>query len=250
MGPGSFPGTSWPLPTAPARLPGQSARRQRAVLPDDVWTKAARSRDPPPQARPTRPYQRCARVRRMPPHPFVSFHRPAATSACVARPPSPPALPRPPAHPHIQAPKNAHRERQRMPSRRLIKDPERYKTVLCATWAANGECPYGRKCQFAHGKEELRLRLPSTALAPAPSMAPPGPSGVGAPYGLGAGPQLSQFPPSTGWTMPPLPPGPPPPASNHQIGGVNASLLGSDGGAGPLRQQQRSAWGACRCPPR
>ena len=126
-----------------------------------------------------------------------------------------------------------------MPSRRLIKDPERYKTVLCATWAANGECPYGRKCQFAHGKEELRLRLPSTALAPAPSMAPPGPSGVGAPYGLGAGPQLSQFPPSTGWTMPPLPPGPPPPASNHQIGGVNASLLGSDGGAGPLRQQQQ-----------
>jgi hypothetical protein len=45
-----------------------------------------------------------------------------------------------------------------MPSRRLIKDPERYKTVLCATWTANGDCPYGRKCQFAHGKEELRTR--------------------------------------------------------------------------------------------
>lgn len=46
-----------------------------------------------------------------------------------------------------------------MPSRRLIKDPERYKTVLCANFVANGECPFGHKCQFAHGKIELRPRV-------------------------------------------------------------------------------------------
>lgn len=121
-----------------------------------------------------------------------------------------------------------------MPSRRLIKDPERYKTVLCATWASNGECPYGRKCQFAHGKEELRVRNPEAA-APAPAMAAARPSGVGAPYTLGAGPQLSQFSQSAGWPMPPLPPGPPPPLSNTQnIGGVSSFLSGAQ-----QQQQQR-----------
>merc|ERR1712137_882830 len=45
-----------------------------------------------------------------------------------------------------------------MPRNRLIKDPERYKTVLCEKWVRLGECPYGRKCQFAHGEEELRER--------------------------------------------------------------------------------------------
>lgn len=43
-------------------------------------------------------------------------------------------------------------------SRRLIKDPVRYKTVLCEKWEANGACPYGAKCQFAHGIDELRSR--------------------------------------------------------------------------------------------
>jgi len=45
-----------------------------------------------------------------------------------------------------------------MPSSRLIKDPVRYKTVLCEKFLANGECPYGHKCQFAHGTHELRER--------------------------------------------------------------------------------------------
>jgi len=44
-----------------------------------------------------------------------------------------------------------------MPSR-LIKDPVRYKTVLCEKFLANGECPYGHKCQFAHGTDDLRVR--------------------------------------------------------------------------------------------
>ncbi len=42
--------------------------------------------------------------------------------------------------------------------KRIIKDPERYKTVLCSTFCANGECPYGYRCQFAHGAQELRCR--------------------------------------------------------------------------------------------
>jgi len=53
-----------------------------------------------------------------------------------------------------------------MPSKRLIKDPERYKTVMCTTWANTGQCPYNRKCQFAHGKEELRQRSPLTSQPP------------------------------------------------------------------------------------
>lgn len=39
-----------------------------------------------------------------------------------------------------------------------IKDPVRYKTVLCEKWRATGKCPYTFKCQFAHGEEELRAR--------------------------------------------------------------------------------------------
>ena len=71
---------------------------------------------------------------------------------------------------------------------------ERYKTVLCTTWASNGDCPYGRKCQFAHGKEELRARN-SIAVANRTSMAPPGPSVVGAPH-TGASPPAEGKPAS------------------------------------------------------
>jgi len=45
-------------------------------------------------------------------------------------------------------------------SRRLVKDPVRYKTMMCANWARDGACPYGFKCQFAHGQAELRERPP------------------------------------------------------------------------------------------
>jgi hypothetical protein len=31
-----------------------------------------------------------------------------------------------------------------------------YKTELCRSWTETGKCRYGSKCQFAHGKEELR----------------------------------------------------------------------------------------------
>jgi hypothetical protein len=31
-----------------------------------------------------------------------------------------------------------------------------YKTELCRSWTETGSCRYGNKCQFAHGKDELR----------------------------------------------------------------------------------------------
>ena len=34
------------------------------------------------------------------------------------------------------------------------KDPK-YKTELCKTYSETKECPYGSKCRFAHGKDEL-----------------------------------------------------------------------------------------------
>ncbi len=36
--------------------------------------------------------------------------------------------------------------------------PLRAQTELCATFSRAGACPYGHKCQFAHGVEELRVR--------------------------------------------------------------------------------------------
>jgi len=44
-----------------------------------------------------------------------------------------------------------------------VKDPRVYKTELCKKWETNAECPYGSKCQFAHGLPELRPRLPMSA---------------------------------------------------------------------------------------
>jgi len=32
----------------------------------------------------------------------------------------------------------------------------RYKTELCRNWEEYGRCPYGKKCLFAHGADELR----------------------------------------------------------------------------------------------
>ena len=34
------------------------------------------------------------------------------------------------------------------------KDPK-YKTELCKTFSETKQCPYGSKCRFAHGKDEL-----------------------------------------------------------------------------------------------
>lgn len=34
-------------------------------------------------------------------------------------------------------------------------DFSKYKTEMCRTWQEKGVCSYGKKCMFAHGKEEL-----------------------------------------------------------------------------------------------
>jgi len=47
----------------------------------------------------------------------------------------------------------------------VVKDPARYKTQLCANFSASGHCPYGRKCQFAHGTSELIARKGTQAEA-------------------------------------------------------------------------------------
>ncbi|KAJ1741765.1 hypothetical protein LPJ68_002561 [Coemansia sp. RSA 1086] len=43
------------------------------------------------------------------------------------------------------------------PSARTNDNP-RYKTKLCEKFSQEGSCPYGHKCVFAHGQEELRVR--------------------------------------------------------------------------------------------
>lgn len=40
----------------------------------------------------------------------------------------------------------------------VVKDPVRYKTVMCQNWVTRGSCPYGLKCQFAHGDDEMRSK--------------------------------------------------------------------------------------------
>lgn len=44
-----------------------------------------------------------------------------------------------------------------LPPRHLNKKTNAlYKTEMCRNWNEIGECRYGRSCQFAHGKKELR----------------------------------------------------------------------------------------------
>mmetsp|Transcript_31285 Transcript_31285/g.76950 ORF Transcript_31285/g.76950 Transcript_31285/m.76950 type:complete len:205 (-) Transcript_31285:268-882(-) len=48
-----------------------------------------------------------------------------------------------------------------------IKDPVRYKTVLCNKFESLGKCPYGPRCQFSHGEAELRERRAAKAASAA-----------------------------------------------------------------------------------
>lgn len=68
-----------------------------------------------------------------------------------------------------------------------IKDPVRYKTQMCQNFTTRGKCPYNKKCQFAHGAEELRSRSVFETCGASREVAAPAPA------------------------MPPLPPPPPPP---------------------------------------
>lgn len=37
----------------------------------------------------------------------------------------------------------------------MMIDDTKFKTELCKNWVETGRCNYGRKCKFAHGKQEL-----------------------------------------------------------------------------------------------
>jgi hypothetical protein len=37
------------------------------------------------------------------------------------------------------------------------KRSNKYKMELCITWSETGSCPYDRRCQYAHGEDELRV---------------------------------------------------------------------------------------------
>jgi hypothetical protein len=84
-----------------------------------------------------------------------------------------------------------------------IKDPVRYKTQVCQNFANRGKCPYNKKCQFAHGADELRCR-PEQGVAGA-STSPPQPP---------APPPL----------LPPAPPPPPPPRTPTLIAAIQPPL--------------------------
>mmetsp|Transcript_29377 Transcript_29377/g.78932 ORF Transcript_29377/g.78932 Transcript_29377/m.78932 type:complete len:490 (-) Transcript_29377:213-1682(-) len=42
--------------------------------------------------------------------------------------------------------------------RRASQHNSKYKTEMCKNWMEKGTCPYGHKCQFAHGPDDMRLR--------------------------------------------------------------------------------------------
>lgn len=39
--------------------------------------------------------------------------------------------------------------------KKAVTDETKYKTELCKNYSETGQCPYGKKCKFAHGKTEL-----------------------------------------------------------------------------------------------
>ena len=41
----------------------------------------------------------------------------------------------------------------------LYNDNPNFRRIMCKKWKKNGKCPYGIKCQFAHGKEEIGTKL-------------------------------------------------------------------------------------------
>ncbi|KAJ1929812.1 hypothetical protein IWQ60_000841 [Tieghemiomyces parasiticus] len=83
-----------------------------------------------------------------------------------------------------------------------------YKTRLCRTFEIEGACPYGPKCTFAHGPEDLRERPRPPPVAPQAGGPYPPTSGAGphqgpgrpSPYGL-TDPAMSRTN-SQGWTHP------------------------------------------------
>jgi hypothetical protein len=73
------------------------------------------------------------------------------------------ALPSPPSsspqhqqQAQLQQQQQQNQQNQQNQQGRLIVNSELYKTELCATFIRYGSCPYGKKCQFAHGDHDLK----------------------------------------------------------------------------------------------
>eukprot|EP00667_Euglena_gracilis_P017415 EG_transcript_18345 len=94
----------------------------------------------------------------------------------------------------------------------------RYKTRMCINWDRDGKCPYGPRCQFAHGMRELTRHLNAQQYG-------------GEPHDAGhfcPAPTLPEMPLAA--FAPPLPPPPPPqmlcvPLSSLYSAGVPLSLV-------------------------
>ena len=60
-----------------------------------------------------------------------------------------------------------------------VRDPMKYKTQLCTNFMTRGKCAYNKKCQFAHGEEELNPKreicptVQDVAMPPMPLTPPP-----------------------------------------------------------------------------
>lgn len=48
------------------------------------------------------------------------------------------------------------RKEERRPSLHKRVNSQLYKTELCVSYIKSGACPYGSKCQFAHGEDDLK----------------------------------------------------------------------------------------------
>ena len=60
--------------------------------------------------------------------------------------------------------KNTRSWRRRVTKPSISCRGQTYKTSLCDNWSLYGTCPYGDKCQYAHGVAERRVR-PNTKIA-------------------------------------------------------------------------------------
>ena len=137
-----------------------------------------------------------------------------------------------------------------------VKDPMRYKTQMCQNFAARGRCPYNKKCQFAHGAEELRPRMqlqgeanplicrevapavaPSAAPAPPPPLPPPPPATLLMLQPYSTMPLPLPLPQSAPTVLPPQPPPPPPQPQSHATMAPLAPRPYSSLPLQPLQQQ-------------
>ena len=59
--------------------------------------------------------------------------------------------------------KNENKKKKEEPYKSSALDKQKYKTELCKYFEINGYCKYGDNCAYAHGKENLRLKVTNTS---------------------------------------------------------------------------------------